>query len=136
MILLDTDVLSAVMRTDPDPRVFEWLDRQPWEDLYLSTITIEEVNYGIRLLPAGRRRRRLEKSLSRMQTVFAGHILDFDLGAAEEAAAIRAERRLAGRPMHVADAQIAGIAKSHALTLATFNTKDFRDTEIELFDPR
>lgn len=135
MILLDTDVLSAVMREVPEPRAFAWINRQPPQGLFLSSITIEEILFGIRLLPTGRRRRRLEKSYSKMHELFSGRILSFDEAAASETAAFRTRRRAMGRPMEIPDAQIAGIAKSRALSLATFNTKDFAGIDLQVIDP-
>ena len=135
MILLDTDVLSAVMREVPEPRTFAWINRQPRQGLFLSAITIEEILFGIRLLPTGRRRKRLEKSYSKMHELFSGRILPFDEAAASETAAFRALRRAMGRPMEIPDAQIAGIAKSRSLSLATFNTKDFADIALQVIDP-
>ncbi len=136
MILLDTDVLSAMMRPDPDPGVRAWFNRQPEEGVFLSSITIEEILFGIRLVPAGRKRRDLEQSYSNMHKIFSGRILPFDETAAGETATLRAHRRAIGRPMEVPDAQIAGIAKSHALSLATFNTKDFLHLDLHLLKPR
>lgn len=136
MILLDTNVLSTLMGSKPDPLVFAWMDRQPGRGLYISTITIQEILFGIRLLPAGKKREELSRSFSKIREEFEERILDFDRLAADEAATFRVRRRKAGRPMGLADAQIAGIAKSHALSLATFNTKDFLDIDLQVIKPR
>lgn len=136
MILLDTDVLSTLMGDRPDPLVFAWMDRQAGNRLYMYAITIQEILFGIRLMPPGKKREELSRSFSAIQDEFRARILDLDRFAADEAATFRAQRRKAGRPMGLADAQIAGIAKSNGLSLATFNTKDFLDIDLRVIKPR
>ena len=136
MILLDTDVISEVMRHQPDARVIAWMDRQPAASLFLSAITVDEITFGIRLLPSGRRRRRLTRVFSQITDLFSGRILGFDEGAAVESARFRAERRLLGKPMGHADAQIAGVAKSRGMALATRNARDFRELDLAVLEPR
>lgn len=136
MILLDTDVLSTLMGGKPNPLMFAWMDRQPVGGLYFSTITVQEILFGIRLMPAGRKREELSRSFAKIEVEFKGRILDFDRASAVEAANFLAQRRKAGRPMGITDAQIAGTAKSYSLSLATFNTKDFLDIDLQVIKPR
>ena len=120
MILLDTDVVSEPLRTAPDPAVVAWLDAQPAESLFLSTISIGELLLGVAIMPQGRRRTYLRTALEdRIVRLFAGRIVDFDLAAAQRYAEVVATARRKGTPIGVADGQIAAIAAAHGFAVAT-----------------
>ncbi|NLF98460.1 MAG: type II toxin-antitoxin system VapC family toxin [Candidatus Riflebacteria bacterium] len=130
MILLDTNIISELMRSAPEPRVVSWLDAYDELDVWVSSITVAEIFLGIALLPAGKRRSSLvEVSDQMFLRDFHDRCLPFDQSAAMKYAAIVAERKRKGRPISVEDAQIAAIAIVGGLTLATRNTKDFADIE-------
>ena len=136
MIVLDTNVISELMRTAPSASVLRWVDNLPLEDVYLTSITLAELLYGIARLPAGSRRERLEDHLGEMITVdFRARVLPFDTAAATHYADIAAHRASSGRPISSADAQIAAVCRCHAATLATRNIKDFADTAVTLINP-
>jgi predicted nucleic acid-binding protein len=136
VILLDTNVLSALMRRDPDHAVTTWLDGQPAESIWTTTITIFEVRAGIESLEQGRRRRQLEQAfLEVLAQDLGGRIQSFDQTAAIAAASIAAARQRAGRPVEVRDVQIAGIAIARRAILATRNTRHFENLGVELVDP-
>lgn len=126
MILLDTNVVSELMRQAPEPKVLKWLDEQPAADVWLSAVTVGEIRLGIALLPDGKRKERLAGLAEAMvQEDFSDRCLAYDMLAATEYATIVATRTRLGRPISVEDAQIAAIARSAGLTLATRNTRDF-----------
>ncbi|HXV62808.1 MAG TPA: type II toxin-antitoxin system VapC family toxin [Vicinamibacteria bacterium] len=136
MIILDTNVLSALMLSSPDESVIKWLDRCPPESVWTTSITLLEVQLGLQLLVASRRRKRFEQAFERAVVEdFGGRILSFDEPAALAAAALAARRQRQGRPVEFRDTQIAGIATARRATLATRNTKHFRDLEIDVVDP-
>jgi toxin FitB len=136
MIILDTDVLSALMRRPPDPAVVAWLDEQPGESIWTTEITVFEIRFGLALLDPGLRRRRLEEAFARALTEdLGGRVIPFDQDAATEAAARAAERRTAGRPVDFRDLEIAGVVVARRATLATSNTRDFQGLGIPLVDP-
>ncbi|MGO9227466.1 type II toxin-antitoxin system VapC family toxin [Mycobacterium sp.] len=136
MILLDTNVLSALMRREPDRAVVAWLDDQPGESIWTTTITILEVRTGIELLEQGRRRRQLEQAFGEVLTEdLGGRVQPFDQPAAEAAASIAAARQRAGRPVEIRDVQIAGIATARRATLATRNTRHFDAVGVNVVDP-
>lgn len=136
MILLDTNVVSALMAPAPQASVLEWVDSQPTDTLYLSTITIAEIAYGLQTLPDGKRRRDLEERFRDFVAGgFAYRILPFDEKAAYLYGEIMGHRRKVGRPMSVLDGQIAAIARAHRLALATRNTRDFEDCGLEIRNP-
>jgi predicted nucleic acid-binding protein len=125
MILLDTNVLSELMRREPDPRAVAWVDAQPGRRLYLSAVTRAEVELGIALLPEGRRKDGLRGAAARMFAEFAGRCLPFDERAASIYAVLVSARTRAGRPITVEDAQIAATALASGAVLATRNVADF-----------
>lgn len=136
MIILDTNVLSALMRTVPDARVVAWLDSQPVESVWITSVTLFEAYLGLALLPSGRRRRALEAAFTRLlQEDLENRVLDFDGVAATEAASLAAARQKNGRPVDLRDTQIAGIAIARRATLATRNVRHFRDLNISIVDP-
>lgn len=136
MILLDTNVISELMRTDPAPAVLDWIDRQDNEALWTSSITIGEIRYGLALLPHGQRRSRLEAAFEQfVRRGFKHRIVDFDQVAAERYGEIMASRRNLGRPMAQLDGQIGAIGAVGGFAIATRNTLDFRDCGLDLIDP-
>lgn len=136
MIVLDTNVLSALMRHEPEPAVVEWLDLQPAESVWTTAVTVFEIRFGLELIAPGRRRRQLADAFRRaLDEDFQGRILAFDDEAADEAASRAAERRAAGKPVDFRDVEIAGIVAARRATLATRNVRHFQDLRIELVDP-
>src|SRR5258708_10112819 len=136
MILLDTNVLSALMRKAPEPPVVAWLDSQPAESVWISSVTLFEARLGLALLPSGRRRQALEAAFAQLlEEDLQNRVLDFDSAAATEAATLAAERQKAGRPVDMRDTQIAGIALARHATLATRNLRHFRDLKVPVVDP-
>ncbi|MET0963313.1 MAG: type II toxin-antitoxin system VapC family toxin [Noviherbaspirillum sp.] len=137
MIVLDTNVLSELMRPAPDQAVIAWLDMQEPARLFLTAITVAEVLYGIARLPEGKRKAGLlELADAVLQEDFAGRILAFDETAAAQYAELACERQQSGRPISMADAQIAAICRSlDGATLATRNVSDFEGTRLALLNP-
>jgi predicted nucleic acid-binding protein len=136
VILLDTNVLSALMRSDPDPVVVAWLDGLPAESVWTTSITVFEVRLGLELLASGRRRQHLEAAFAKaLEEDFENRVLPFDQAAAQAAGRIAAERRRAGRPVDFRDVQIAGIATARKATLATRNLRHFEGLGLVLVDP-
>ena len=124
--LLDTNVLSELMRQYPNPLVTAWLDSQAINQLQTSAVSQAEILAGIAVLPVGNRREVLAKGADELfQQDFSGRCLVFGSAAAEQFALVRAQRQRAGRPISTEDAQIAAIALAANLTLVTRNTKDF-----------
>ena len=136
MIILDTNILGALMRPAPDTAVVRWLDRQPAESIWITSITLFEARFGLALLPSGRRRQRLESEFDRLlHEDLENRVLDFDGAAATEAATLAAVRQKSGRPVDMRDSQIAGISLARHATLATRNVRHFADLEIPIVDP-
>jgi predicted nucleic acid-binding protein len=136
VILLDTNVLSALMQREPDRTVVEWLDEQPSDSIWTTSITLFEVRMGLELLAKGRRRTRLELQFDRLLAEeLDGRVQLFDRAAADVAGTIAASRQRAGRTVEIRDVQIAGIAGARKATLATRNTRHFEGLGIRLVDP-
>ena len=136
MIILDTNVLSALMQAAPQPKVVTWLDRQPPESVWITSITVFEARLGLALLPSGRRRQALETALTQLLTEdIENRVLPFDDAAAVEAAALAAKRQRAGRPVDFRDTQIAGIALARRATIATRNIRHFADLAGRIVNP-
>lgn len=136
-VLLDTNVLSELMRPQPSSIVLGWFAQQEGAEFYTSAITQAELLLGVALLPGGKRRDAIADAVEQMfDQDFDGRCLPFDELAAHEYAALVATRNKAGLPISTEDAQIAAIALRHGLALATRNTKDFRKlSELVLLDP-
>jgi predicted nucleic acid-binding protein len=136
VIVLDTNVLSALMRTTPDDVVVDWLDRQPADAVWLTSITIFEARFGLGLLPKGRRRSALERAFDRVITEdLDGRVLTLDELAAVTAAQLAAARQRAGRMVDLRDTLIAGIAQAHRATIATRNIRHFQGLDVPVVDP-
>ncbi len=136
MIILDTNVLSALMRQVPELSVVQWLDDQQADSVWITSVTLFEARFGLAVLPKGRRRQALEAAFARLLSEdLEDRVLAFDSDAAAEAALLAAERQKAGRTVDFRDTQIAGIALSRRATLATRNTRHFRDLRIPVVDP-
>lgn len=136
MIVLDTNVLSALMRAEPDAAVIDWLDRQPADSVWLSSITVFETRFGLALLPKGRRRVTLHQAFERVLAEdLANRVLDFDSMAAATAAHLAADRQRAGRSVDLRDTMIAGIALARRATIATRNTKHFEGLDVPIVNP-
>ena len=136
MALLDTNVVSELIRKAPDPAVEAWTAGHPLESLFFSAIGEAELRYGVAILPTGRRRETLASDIERMlRDAFGNRVLPFDSDAARAYADIAAMRRSAGRSVAPADCQIAAIARSRNMAVATRNVRDFEDIDIEVVDP-
>lgn len=136
MIVLDTNVLSALMQQQPDAQVVAWLDKQPAESIWISSITLFEARYGLALLAAGQRKSLLQERFDQLlQDDLQNRVLLFDANAATQAAQVAAERKTRGRPVDMRDTFIAGIALARRATLATRNTRHFDDLSVPVVNP-
>ncbi len=131
--LLDTNVISEIIRSAPDSRVVAFLDGR--DDLWLSSIVIHELEYGVRRLPQGQRRSALRNDLSRFLTEYDDRILPLDRTAAEWAAQFRVQAGQSGLVLSLGDALIAGTTRTHELTLATRNVADFEILDLQVVNP-
>lgn len=134
MIVLDTNVLSELMRAEPSDAVVSWLRRHS-KVIALPSVALGELRYGIARLPAGKRRTSLNDALDALVDRFAAAILNYDVLAANACGEILAAAEAAGRPMSLADAQIAGITRVAQASLATRNVNDFAVTRLPLINP-
>lgn len=124
------------MRPKPDAKVIAWLNQQQSSQLFLSSISIAEIGYGLFFLPEGKRKKLLQSQFNKFtQKAFSQRILDFNEESAKVYAKVMGESRQAGRPMSVPDGQIASIALTQGFILATRNIKDFEDCSVELLNP-
>lgn len=136
MIVLDTNVVSVMMRPETAPVVLDWLDTQPIESTWTTAITFFEIRYGLAVLPEGRRRLALEANFERvLREGLENRVLDFDVPSALAAADLMARLKAEGHGIELRDIQIAGIIKARSATLATRNTKHFANTGVKLVDP-
>ncbi len=136
MIVLDTNVVSAVMRPTPVQAVLDWLDARETASLYLSTITVAEIGYGLRILPTGKRRRALEDRFEEfVARGFDQRILTFDEPSARLYADLMGRRKELGRPISALDGQIAAIARANRFAVATGNVRDFEECGVEILNP-
>lgn len=136
MIVVDSNVVSEVMRPQPSELVLNWLNAQDGSRLFVTTITLAEIGYGLRILPEGQRRRQLQRRFEQfIAQAFEERVLDFTVSAAHAYAEILGYRKEVGYPMSLPDGQIAGIAHAHGFAVATRNIKDFQDCGLELINP-
>jgi predicted nucleic acid-binding protein len=135
MTILDTNVLSALMHVAPDKNVVAWLDRQPRASIWITSITVLEIRFGLQIMPGGKRRSALIQSFQELLDKIDHHVVPFDVAAAEEAADLMAFRQRNGRPGDLRDTMIAGIVIAQHATLATRNTAHFEDIAVPLVDP-
>lgn len=136
MIVVDTNVISEVMRPQPSLQVLNWLNTQDSNQLFITTVTLAEISYGLRVLPEGQRRWHLHSRFEQfIAQAFEERVLDFTASAARAYAEIMGHRKEAGHPMSQPDGQIASIAHVHGFAVATRNIKDFEDCGLELINP-
>lgn len=136
MIIIDTNVVSELMRASPDPAVLAWFAGHAANKLFLTAISEAELRTGAAILPAGQRRDRLIGAIDAMiEQDFAGRILPVDSPAARSYAEIAAARRVAGKPIMDADCQIAAISRACGAAIATRNVKDFEGCGIDIINP-
>ena len=131
--LLDTNVVSEMMKGRPSPRVIAFLTRQA--DLWLASLVVHELEFGLQLTPPGRRRERLRSGLAGFLGTYAERILPLDRASAEWAARFRADAARSGRPPDLGDMLIAGTAMAHNLAVATRNVRDFEGLNVEVVNP-
>ncbi len=136
MFVIDTNVVSELMRPKPMPTVAAWIVKRNAQEIYLTAVSEAELRYGVAIMSAGKRRNALEVAMNRWLNIgFRERILPFDSAAAQTYAEIAAARRDAGQPISEADCQIAAICRSRGAVLVTRNVRDFRGTGIKLIDP-
>lgn len=136
MIILDTNVLSALMQQQPDAQVMAWLDEQHAETVWLNSITLFEARYGLALLASGQRRSLLQERFEAfLQDDLQNRVLPFDANASLQAAQLAADRKACGRPVDMRDTFIAGIALARRATLVTRNVRHFDDLSIPVVNP-
>jgi hypothetical protein len=136
MVLLDTDVLSALMRSEPDSTLIAWLDRQVPEEIWTTSINVFEVEFGLAIMDKGRRQDDLTRAFALLlRRDLAGRIAHFDGPAASAAAGLAARRRLEGRSVDFRDTQIAGVALARGARVATRNIRHFSDLDPKPIDP-
>lgn len=136
MILLDTNVLSALMRQVPDAAVIQWLDRQPRHSVWTTSITVFEIRFGLQVMTTGKRKTFLIAAFERLlNQMIEQRIAYFDTAAAQQAADLMAVRQKQGRSGDIRDTMIAGIALASHATLATRNVKHFEDIASSVMNP-
>jgi predicted nucleic acid-binding protein len=135
MTILDTNVLSALMQHLPDPRVVAWLDQQPRTSIWITSVTVLEIRFGLQIMPAGKRRFALIQAFDTALETIRHRVAPFDVAAAEQAGELMAKRHRKGRPVELRDTMIAGIVLAHHATLATRNTSHFEDLSVPLINP-
>jgi toxin FitB len=135
MIVLDTNVLSALMHLTPENIVVTWLDKQPRMSIWTSSITVFEIRFGLGIMPAGKRRSSLLQSFEGVLEKIGRRVVSFDSDAALQAADLMATRQRKGRPVELRDTMIAGIVLAQNATLATRNTSHFNDLSVPLINP-
>ncbi|NTG64726.1 type II toxin-antitoxin system VapC family toxin [Rhizobium rhizogenes] len=136
MIVLDTNVISELWKAEPDPNVLAWIDAQMVETLYLSTITIAELRFGLATMPEGKRRTIYQDRLEReVLPAFSGRVLPFDLDASQAYAKLMAQAKEAGKAIGKADGYIAATAAARGLTVATRDTSPFEAAGLNVINP-
>lgn len=136
MILLDTNVVSEFMGKTSSPAVIHWLDRQPRHSIWITSITVMELRFGLLAMPPGRKFETLTRALAvLLEQKIQGRIANFDVPAAERAAQLMAKRKRQGRTMDIRDTMIAGVALASHAILATRNEAHFADLEVPVVNP-
>lgn len=135
MIVVDTNVLSEVMRPAPDPAPVQWLDAQSADTLYLSSVTVAELLYGVGVMPQGARKSRNDQLIDALMSMFAGRVLAFDHEAARRFSEMAIAGKAAGRPLSREDGYIAATAAANGFAVATRNIKDFTNTGVSVINP-
>ena len=135
MIIVDTNVVSELMKSSPSEPVIEWVRARTGSELFTTSITLAEILYGIALLPDGHRKELLRTTATEVFATFEDQVLPFDSSAATHFADVVGGRDQIGLPIDGFDAQIASICRAHGAALATRNLKDFRHTDVKLIDP-
>jgi predicted nucleic acid-binding protein len=135
MIILDSNVLSELMRPQPEARVIAWLDRQPQTSIWTTSVTVLEIRFGLQIMPVGRRRSIYTQGFEGLLKEMDHRIVPFDTEAAEHASELMASRKMQGRPRELRDTMIAGIVLARRATLATRNISHFDDVPAALVDP-
>ena len=136
MIVLDTNVISELIRPEPAPQVVQWVDSQTSPELVTTSITTAELRAGVAVLPRGRRKDTIARQVERLiNDIFGGYVIPFDAESSTYYADIVATGRRRGRPMSALDTQIAAICRQHSATLATRNVADFSTAKISILNP-
>jgi hypothetical protein len=135
MIILDTNVLSALMRQTPDKNVVVWLDEQPRTSVWTTAVTILEIRFGLQIMPLGKRRSLLIQAFEAVLEKIGYRVAPFDAAAAQQAGDLMASRQKKGRPGELRDTMIAGIVLAHHATLATRNVTHFEDLSVAVINP-
>jgi len=135
MVILDTNVLSALMRQTPEERIVVWLDSQPRTSIWITSVTVLEAEYGLQIITAGKRRTLLLQAFEALLEKISQRVVAFDLASAQQAAGLMAARHKKGRPGELRDTMIAGIVLAHHATLATRNTAHFEDLAVPVINP-
>jgi predicted nucleic acid-binding protein len=135
MIILDTNVLSALMRQTPDPSAIAWLDQQPRLSIWTTSVTVLEIRFGLQIMASGKRRSAVIQAFESVLDKIGQRVVPFDVAAAEQAGDLIASRQRQGRPRDLRDTMIAGIAIARHAALATRNTTHFDDISVPLINP-
>ena len=136
MIILDSNVLSALMQQSADEKAVNWLDKQPRSSIWTTSVTILEIRFGLQILPLGKRRSALIQAFERVLVEkLENRVASFDATAAQQSADLMATRSKKGRPGELRDTMIAGIVLASRATLATRNISHFRDLSVPVIDP-
>ena len=135
MIILDTNILSALMQAEPERTIVAWMDRQPRISLWTTSVTVLEIQFGLKILPVGKRRTSLIQKFEEVVRLLEDRVAPLDIEAAEQAADLMASRYTKGRPRDFRDTMIAGIVLSRKATLATRNASHFDDLSIPVVNP-
>jgi len=135
MIILDTNVFSALMHRTPDKSVIAWLDRQPRTSIWITAVTVLEVRFGLQIMASGKRRSALVQAFEESLEKIGHRVIPFDAASAQQAGDLMAWRHKKGRPGELRDTMIAGIVLTQHATLATRNTSHFDDVSVPLIDP-
>ena len=135
MIILDSNVVSELMRPRPEREVIAWLDRQPRSSIWTTSVTVFEIRFGLQIMPGGRRRDLYTQGFHNLLEGIENRVAPFDIEAAQHASDLMASRKIRGRPRESRDTMIAGIVLAHHAILATRNIRDFDDISATLVDP-